>query len=44
VDKLLSERGNASSLQVPRALVNEHYRFFYRGDHETVCLVTKIDI
>jgi hypothetical protein len=33
-----------SSLQVSRALVNERYRFFGRGDHEPVCLVSKIDI
>src|SRR5215467_11400726 len=41
LDKLLSGAGDASSLQLPRALVNERYRFFYRGDHESVCLVRK---
>jgi hypothetical protein len=36
--------GNAGSLQVPRTLINERYRFFNRGDYEPVCLVSKIDI
>src|SRR5262245_5263875 len=30
--------------RVLRTLVNERYRFFYRGNDESVCLVSKIDI
>ena len=44
VDKLLSGRGDASSLQARRTLVNERYRFFYRGDDKSVCLVSEIDV
>jgi hypothetical protein len=39
-----SGQGDASSLQARRTLVNERYRFFYRGDDESVCLVSQIDI